>query len=191
MRLVSKTRRRRLEPLSKKVLRCAMNKWFIRYPSTTKWFGVQSSDAVERKRIYGVSSIKAWFQQADTNHVLQAGGILNRSKHGSKGTHWTAWFLRLTPDHQAGELYYFDSMRNSKSRVPSNIRTFAERLQTLVPRLVLNRNQVKHQRGSSECGMYVLYFIWHCLRHHDPHRFDTERVSDTQMKKLRRGIGLG
>jgi hypothetical protein len=86
--------------------------------------------------------------------------VFNLDKHTGSGTHWMSAFIDL--DDQF--IYYFDSASNP---VPDEIHKLVERLiqqgKMLKPRpihLKYYTNVPKtHQKSSSECGMYSLFFI--------------------------------
>jgi len=85
--------------------------------------------------------------------------VFNLDKHTGDGTHWMSAFIDLDEKF----VYYFDSAANP---VPDEIKTLVARLQTqakeLSPSIDLKyyTNVPRtHQRTSTECGMYSLFFI--------------------------------
>ena len=86
--------------------------------------------------------------------------VFNLDKHTGSGTHWMSAFIDLDEKF----VYYFDSAANP---VPEEIKTLVKRLQKQARELTPSPIRLKyytnvpknHQRTSTECGMYSLFFI--------------------------------
>jgi Ulp1 family protease len=50
----------------------------------------------------------------------------------------------------------------------------------------LNNQSVQHQRGGSECGMYVLFFIISMLEGKSPTYFNKRIIRDEEVFKFRK-----
>ena len=91
-------------------------------------------------------------------HVTKIGIIFNLDPHTSSGSHWVSLFIDLQ-DHF---IFYFDS---TGDLIPSQIRKFVRTvvLQNKIlglSKLTFYQNdEMEHQLGNTECGMYSLYFI--------------------------------
>ena len=86
--------------------------------------------------------------------------VFNLDKHTGSGTHWMSAFIDLDEKF----VYYFDSAANP---VPEEIKTLVKRLQKQARELTPSPITLKyytnvpknHQKTSTECGMYSLFFI--------------------------------
>jgi len=93
------------------------------------------------------------------NGKKKLGIVFNLDKHNSSGSHWVSMFVDL--DDQF--IFYLDSAGN---KMPLEVEKFAKRIigqgLKLHPRMHIHLYEncpVEHQMGSTECGMYALYFI--------------------------------
>lgn len=81
---------------------------------------------------------------------------INLDKHDGPGTHWVSLFVDV-PNHI---IFYFDSEGGA---VPREIQTLVQRVMDQAKVLNLgirfDHNDLEHQYGNSECGMYSLFFI--------------------------------
>ncbi len=120
----------------------------------------------------------------------QIGIIFNLDKHTQKGSHWVSLFI----DIEHSFIFYFDSATN---KTPREIRSFVEKVQTQslevgngVKYTYYENYPNNHQRSTTECGMYSLFFIITML---DKSRtikskirlFKEKKVTDKQMRRLR------
>lgn len=85
------------------------------------------------------------------------GIIFNLDKHDKSGSHWVSLFADLD-EHI---IFYFDS---AGSRVPKEIHKLAMRIKTQckdmgIPMRFIQSYPAEHQDGTTECGMYSLFFI--------------------------------
>lgn len=91
------------------------------------------------------------------NGKMKIGIIFNTDPHHKGGSHWISMFIDLD------ELYvfYFDS---AGDKIPKEIAVFRDRVlkqaenESLTLKYYDNHGR-QHQRGSTECGMYSLFFI--------------------------------
>lgn len=99
-------------------------------------------------------SLKYWKQKKKTKFGI----IFNLDKHTQSGSHWVSLFIDLDNKFQ----FYFDSA--GASEIPNEIVVFMDRVDSQSSELGLtlkkydNRSK-DHQQGSTECGMYSLFFI--------------------------------
>jgi hypothetical protein len=112
------------------------------------------------------------------------GIVLNLDKHDGKGSHWVSIFIDL----QKKFIFYFES---TGSVIPTEITTFIDRMNEQCKSVglnmkIMNNMKIKHQYGTSECGMYCLYFIINLLSgNKTPQHFLKNRIKDEEMTKLR------
>jgi len=92
------------------------------------------------------------------DNITKIGIIFNLDEHDKSGSHWVSMFVDL----EDKLIFYMDSAGDS---IPSEIQILANRIIKQAHNLTspfdmkLIFNEVPHQKGNSECGVYCLYFI--------------------------------
>ena len=116
------------------------------------------------------------------NGITKIGIILNTDPHYLSGAHWICIFINVDKNY----IYYFDS---NADRTPRQVRTFLNRVTKQAKQLNINLkeyiNKTEHQKGDTECGMYVLFIITTLLKSNSLPYFN-KRISDKEMEKLRK-----
>jgi len=130
------------------------------------------------------------------NQITKIGIIYNLDKHDESGSHWTSMFVDLEEEI----IFYFDS---NGSIIPNEINKLVTRIteqgkQLYKPILFdYHDNNLEHQKGNNECGMYSLYFIITMLTNKSGRRsfktmkkkldyFTKERIPDRHVFKHRK-----
>lgn len=107
------------------------------------------------------------------------GFIFNMDKHNEPGSHWTALFVDLLKH----KMYYFDSVG---VKPPKEIYNLQEHLNhDSNNKFELKYNNVEHQKGDSECGVYSINFLSRML---NGERFDEiikNPINDNDMHNCR------
>lgn len=103
---------------------------------------------------------------------------LNLDKHTGKGFHWVTIYIDLKRKF----VYYFDSANNN---IPPEVRVFLDRIKEQLPLKELNNQSIQHQKGGTECGMYVLFFIISMLEGKSSTYFNDRIISDEEVFKFR------
>jgi hypothetical protein len=91
------------------------------------------------------------------------GIIFNTDPHCKTGEHWISLFINI----KKCEIFFYDSVGN---KMPKEVNHFIKRIckqgkelpQPIHFKIDSNEN-IEHQRGDTECGMYSLFFIIHML----------------------------
>jgi len=109
------------------------------------------------------------------------GICFNLSPHNSGGSHWVSLFIDLDDTH----IYYMDS---NGFKPPKEIKVFIDRVikqgAELTPPIdfKITTNNIEHQSGNTECGMYSLFFITTMLvgqvEIDDTHKIKNMRLKD-------------
>jgi len=111
------------------------------------------------------------------------GIIFNLDPHYKEGSHWVALFLNL----KKKKICYMDSYGD---KLPRKIRKFTNMVKKQGAQMdeVYTVEIVKrrHQYSESECGMYSLYFIIQLLQGRPISHFQSHRITDKQMQRLRK-----
>lgn len=128
----------------------------------------------------------------NTNKV---GVIFNLDTSKQIGSHWTSLFIDNTNRH----LYYFDSTgKNPNKYIDKFIKNYPKeyikhynkkditqyKSDKLVFTIYINKKV--HQKGTSECGVYSIYFLIKKIKTDDP--INNKRITDKSMKNFRKYI---
>lgn len=117
--------------------------------------------------------------------VTDVGIVFNTDKHTGSGQHWIALYFRISGGVKS---FYFDS---TGARTPPQIGVFIERIhqqaKDLGVRFSADSNQgTVHQKSTSECGIYCMYFIWSILtRRHKSEDFKRIIITDSEIQEYR------
>ena len=114
--------------------------------------------------------------------ISDIGIIFNTDPHYLGGAHWICLYINLKKRF----IYYFDS---NADKTPKEINNFINTVQSQAKMLGINlktiTNKTRHQRGDTECGIYVLYIITTLLKTNSMPIF-TNRISDKDMESFRK-----
>jgi hypothetical protein len=103
---------------------------------------------------------------------------LNLDEHDEDGSHWVSIFVDL----ERKFIFYFDS---ANEPMPKEVRTLIDRIREQTPLREYTQN-TQHQKGESECGMYVLFFLISMLNGKTPKYFKTHVITDEEVAKFRK-----
>jgi hypothetical protein len=112
------------------------------------------------------------------------GIVLNLDTHKGGGTHWVSLFIDLKKKF----IFFFES---TGTIVPKEVKVFIERIKKQCEELginmdIINNMKIRHQYGTSECGMYCLFFIISLLKEDkSPKYFLKNRIKDSDVEKYR------
>jgi hypothetical protein len=112
------------------------------------------------------------------------GIIFNTDKHDQSGSHWISVFINIPKKL----IFFFDSAGN---KCPKLIVNLVNRIIDQGIKLNINftfdqNYPIRHQSGTTECGMYCLFFIINMIKDTVPiEYFKTKRIPDEYMIKYR------
>ena len=114
--------------------------------------------------------------------ITKIGIILNTDPHYLSGSHWICIFINMDKEY----IYYFDS---NADITPPQVRKFLDKVSNQAKLLNINIkkyiNTTEHQKGDTECGMYVLYIIIILLTTNKKPYFN-KRIPDKEVERLRK-----
>lgn len=133
------------------------------YKPFYKFFGVYSADFLRKvgnspahPELFNINIEKLY-----DNGVRTFGFVINLDDHDEPGSHWTSLFVCIDPAMQCFGAYYYDS---TASNPPEDMTIFMNNLKVQgkafgsSKRLFkLKVNKIKHQYGSTECGIFSIY----------------------------------
>ena len=127
-------------------------------------------------------------EQIDSGKT-KIGIIFNTDKHTGGGKHWFSLFINI----KKGEIFFYDSAGDMAGK---EIQAFIDRVieqgknlkQTKPIAFKMDSNYpVEHQMGTTECGVYSLYFIVHMLEDKlTGHYLKTHKIKDKYMQQFRK-----
>jgi hypothetical protein len=116
--------------------------------------------------------------------IHKIGVVFNLDPHYKGGSHWISMFI----DYERNFVFFFDS---TGEKMPPRVKRFIKMIETQASNLNISlkkyENNVSHQRGNTECGIYCLYMITNMLeKRNTPKAFMGKRIPDDFMLKQRR-----
>ena len=120
-----------------------------------------------------------------TKNKTKIGVIFNTDPHDKPGAHW----ICLIIDVPKKIIYFFDSTGDKPQK---QIIELVKRIKQQGKSLNINfeykeNHPFKHQKGNTECGIYVIHFITEILENKkDYDYFNTKKIEDREMEKYRK-----
>jgi hypothetical protein len=132
----------------------------------------------------GVTDID--FSNFFNKKIYKIGAIFNLDEHYKDGSHWVS----LYTDMSRNKIYFSDSY----GTVPDKrIRAFMRKIARFCKKcnkiseydLDVRHNEMRHQYGNSECGMYSINFIARLLKGETFDKLTSDRLTDSEVNKCR------
>lgn len=131
---------------------------------------------------YGLTDI--YFQDYIDNNIDELGIVFNLDYSYNSGTHWVCAFISF----KTGYVYYYDSCA---SKPPARIKKFLEQAHSFC-KDKLNKsnstiiyNDIRHQYGNSECGVYCIWLIIGLLHGHSFKELCKSKMPDKIVNEIR------
>ena len=127
-------------------------------------------------------------QQHLKDGIEKIGVIFNLDDHDEPGSHWTAMYVELVPCcRKVPSIYYFDSVG---TKPPKEMKLLVDKLQdqyssSMGSTMDFLYNDIQHQRGNTECGIYCLHFLETMLKGTDFNDYINNKNSDKEMEQKR------
>ena len=117
------------------------------------------------------------------------GMIFNTDPHTGGGQHWFSMFVDQEGINMPNPaIYYFDSASPVKNfeQIPKEIIELMYRLEKQSHfKFDIYFNDIKHQKGNSECGIYCLHFLTEMLKGKNFHEYIKSNLDDKTIEKYR------
>jgi len=126
------------------------------------------------------------------NHInnghTKIGIVLNTDPHTGSGEHWICIYIDLKGiNYKNPTIYYFDSVGE---KPPQNIEEFVYDIrkqgETIGLDLNYTYNDIQHQTGNNECGVYCLHFIVYMLNNGNFQNYIKHKKNDQYIHKFRK-----
>jgi len=162
------------------------------YEKAYKCFGFIGPSPIDfdTRKLYGEC---VWNELCNFNleHQIKEGKtkigiIFNTDPHNKPGQHWFSMFINIKKKH----IFFFDSTGNKPEKeimeLVNRIKDQGLKLKYKINFKFDSNEGIEHQYGSTECGMYSLYFIVHMLEDKTTeHYLKTHILKDEYMTKFR------
>ena len=122
------------------------------------------------------------------NNKTSLGMVFNTDTHNESGEHWFSMFIDLKGQNIKGEpcIYYFDSLAKEPTEEIFNlVKRITTQCKKINKDIHFLFNDIKHQNGDTECGVYCLHFLVYLLKGGDFKKYITSKKSDKEMEKFR------
>lgn len=137
-----------------------------------KFIGVSPIDFADRPISMGGRCVSPEMCALDVPSLVRGGRtahlgvVLNMDKHDSSGSHWVGIYIGLSPRSPNYGVFYYDSVATPPNkRVTVWMRGIAKIMRGLNTTAVFQvaHNKVRRQFGQSECGIFAMMFLIHCM----------------------------
>lgn len=117
--------------------------------------------------------------------IKKIGIIYNLDKHNEPGSHWVSLFIDQT-NNKYPNIEYYDSSGSKPIYIINNyIELLKNKFYLNNKKPIILYNDIRHQYGNSECGMYSMHYILERLKGKNMKQICTKKISDKKMEKLR------
>lgn len=121
------------------------------------------------------------------NGIHKIGIIFNLDESWKDGSHWVG----LYADSKKGQVYFFDSYGiKPEYRIRKLIRRMSNNLIELLnvkpSELTIEYNDIRHQYGDSECGVYSVNFIERMLEGESFKELSEKKTCDADINQMRK-----
>ncbi|MBT5491252.1 hypothetical protein HOK00_02870 [bacterium] len=113
------------------------------------------------------------------------GIVFNLDESWKSGSHWVAMYADFSKAH----IHYFDSYgTNACTRVRTLMRRIEKAMKKINPNLEpsTSRNEIRHQYGHSECGVYSMNFIIRLLEGESFDNICESKTTDDKINEYRK-----
>ncbi len=112
------------------------------------------------------------------------GMVFNTDPHNEGGEHWFSVYVDMKGNNlPEPTIYYFDSALSKPSKEIINL---VNKIKKQDPSFDFLFNDIKHQKGDTECGIYCLHFLTEMLKGKKFQTYIDKRLNDKQMEKYRK-----
>ena len=184
-----------------------LNRYQKKYPSF-KYFGAIPIDFSKKRRgTCMVSDLcKLNIKKLLKEKYKSVGIVFNTDPHNKEGEHWFSMYIDLIGINRSKPtIYYYDSakypisneikllIKNIKKQFKKigNIRNKSSRLRRrsgggCSSNIDFLFNDMQHQFGDTECGIYSIHFIVQMLKGVDFHNYINKNINDKEIQKFRK-----
>lgn len=135
--------------------------------------------------VLGISHIDLYDLQR--NGIKRLGMVINTDEHYKPGQHWVATYIDL----DRGQVYFFDSVGDIPEKrvrrfLARNVKYLMTAKNISFDDIDIRYNDVVHQKGNTECGVYSINFIVRLLNGISFDHITSKRLSDKEVNECRK-----
>ena len=127
--------------------------------------------------------------QLKKDNKKSVGLVFNTDNHLGPGQHWFSMFIDLYGvNRENPSIYYFDSAESIQeiNELPKQILDLIEKLQKQNNyHFDILYNDIQHQYGNTECGVYCLHFLTEMLKGKSFENYVKRKLKDKSMERFR------
>ena len=158
---------------------------------TFKYWGASPIDfAKKKKKTCEVNDLcKVSLKEMLDDGYESFGAIFNTDTSDGPGEHWFSFYGDLKGVNRKGKpsLYYFDSVGTEEPQeIIDLVKKLQEQGKKLDHPLDVLYNDIRHQSGNNECGIYSLHFLTEMLKGIPFTKYVNTKKNDQQMERLRK-----
>ena len=135
--------------------------------------------------VLGLANID--YSKLQSEGVTKIGVVFNTDEHYKPGQHWIATYV----DFDKNQVYFFDSVGDKPEK---RVRRFLSKAVKFImnskkvpfEEIDINYNNVVHQRGNTECGVYSINFIIRLLNGETFDEIIKRRMTDKEVNACRK-----
>lgn len=128
-------------------------------------------------------------KEIKNNNKKCIGMVFNTDPHNKGGQHWFSMYVDLVGKNMPKPaIYYFDSATPIKNfqDIPQEIINLMYKIQEQTDfRLDIYYNNIKHQNGNTECGVYCLHFLTEMLKGINFKEYISKDLNDKVIEQFR------
>lgn len=167
---------------------------------TFKYFGATPID-FDKEKVDGSCAVndmcKINMEELLNEGYESCGAIFNTDDSDGPGEHWFSVYVDFKGVNRKNKpsIYYFDSVGSS---APDEIKELVDDLISQSKNLVSKKdkripkeldvlfNDIQHQHGNTECGVYSIHFLTEMLKGKNFKRYIKKKNHDKEMEKFRK-----
>ena len=169
-----------------------INNVMEQYEKKYPYFQYYGATPIDFNLKYGDSCMVSDLCKINLNNLNNKeciGMVFNTDKHDEPGQHWFSMYIDNVGKNMPNPaIYYFDSATSVQKmeELPAQILQLMEKLQEQSNyKFDIYYNDIKHQRGSTECGIYCLYFLTEMLKGISFKKLIQRNLTDRKIEKYR------
>jgi hypothetical protein len=169
-----------------------INNVMVQYEKKFPHFKYYPASPIDFNLKYGDTCAVSELCKIDLNQLKNKksiGLVFNTDTHNNSGEHWFSMFIDLVGVNLSKpSIYYFDSATPVKNIdvLPGQILNLIETLQKQSNnKFDIYYNDIKHQHGTTECGVYCLHFLTEMLKGIPFDKYIDGNLTDKKIEKYR------
>jgi len=166
-----------------------LNRYQKRYPEF-KYFGALPIDFDKKKKKECLISdlCKINIKNLLHKNYKSIGIVFNTDPHNKDGEHWFSIYVDLIGiNRNQPTIYYYDSALNPiQKEIKKLIKKIKSQFKKLNQNIDFLFNDIQHQSGDTECGVYCIHFLVQMLKGKKFQDYLNQKLNDKKIEKFRK-----